>query len=83
MLEVEARAKGQVAGGGGSGYQRRSCWRWRLGVPQDKLLEGGVPKDMLLEVEAKGYPKDKLLDAEAKGYQRLRGTKGQVAGGGG
>ena len=59
----------------------------RLGVPKDKLL--WVPKDKLLKVEAMGYqrtscwrwrlgvPKDKLLEVEA------RGTKGQVAGGGG
>ena len=44
--------KGQIAGGRGygvpkdklleveaMGYQRTSCWRWRLGVPKDKLLE--------------------------------------------
>jgi len=60
LLEVEARGtKGHVAGGGGYGDQRTSCWRRRLGLPKDKLLE----------VESKGT-KGQVAGGGGEGYQR-------------
>ena len=86
MLEVEARGYcklleeeagvtgGQVAGGG---YWRTGCWRWRLGLLEDSVVEveAELLEDRLLEVEA-GLLEDRLLEVEA-GV-----TGGQVAGGG-
>ena len=57
------------------GYQRTSCWRWRLGVPKDKLLEvdAGGTKGQVAGGGGWEVPKDKLLEGEAMGYPREGG----------
>ena len=54
------------------GYQRTSCWRWRLGGTKGQVAGGGGSdtKGQVAGGGVYGVPKDKLLDVET------RGTKG-------
>merc|ERR1712110_253812 len=73
--------KGQVGGGGGRGYQGTGWWKWRQGVPRDRLVEveAGSTKGQVGGGGGRGYqgtgwwrwrqrvPRDRLVEVEAGG----------------